>query len=622
MEKNSSASDLCIQSEGFQNWMKCVCAQDETRKALCEVVEVKWKGYLSQMTEEERDHIETFLGCLTYAKIDNLKTRQNQAVLECGHSLCGSLLQKLLQLCNNNLRPKDEETCGIPSSHSCYQHYWDIAKLYIAEDDSVTKTGLKGLDISMLSRMMRSCQLFAFDGSEELYNIICEDRDELFHSSNNNIADEKRSIMLKVMSNLLSNFCGSRLKLCEDVIGDIKQIDAKDWLSEYQYEYKQISRQTLEYKLDAIKLDMSFRQDETLQELLDSSENLLKEVKDSISADESKEERELQKEKEEIIYERNDFMEDGHKWLEESVAQLEKEHCQARLLLVAHCSFFHYGIDISSLQSTSSKIKVTCLGSFQDVFVQIDGKSILFDPFETNLLETHEYFPREHHDHGNIKFRNALQQRKFGLDAVALSTCLNTFTATTVKKITSNPSNKDKDVKWLTPTGRKDWLISIGVKETNIIEFAVWEQKTISLGCTDITFACTKANINSTSLYRKKCNSCGWVIKGSERAFYSSGITNYHEEDFKAVAEKYGQIHLALLPIDEWNMSCLAEFKITLNEVIKMHVNVGSKKSLGICTTRNYLDQDKSDLKQEMEKLQLEPSTLLYLKPGKVYESE
>ncbi|XP_053387910.1 uncharacterized protein LOC128551233 [Mercenaria mercenaria] len=602
MEECSPASDLCIESKGFQNWMKCICAHNETRKALCEVVEVKWKGYLSKMTEEEKDQIGTFLECLKYGKIDNLKTRQNEAVLECGHALCGSLLQKLLQLSKNEQRPSDDETCGIPSSDSCYQLYWDIAKLYCAEDEGVTKAGLKGLDIFFLSRMMNSCKLFAFEGSEEIYNVICEDRDELFHSSDNNIADEKRSIMLEHVSNLLSNFCGSRLKMCEDAIGDIQQIEEKDWLSEYQYEYKQIARQTLEHKVDAIKLDMTFRPDETLQELLNSSENLLQKVKG------------------------NDFIEEN-KRPEESVAQLEKESCQARLLLMAHCYFFNFCCDINPVQSTSSEIQVTCLGSFQDIFIQMDGTSILFDPLETELLETDNYFPRKFYHHGNIKFRNELHNvrldsvdsKALRLDAVVLSTCLYSFTETTVKKITQ----KSPSVKWLTPTERKDWLISIGVKENSIREFAVWEDREIHLHGTPMKFTCTKANINSTSLHRKKCNSCGWVIKGPTRTFYSSGITNYHEKDFKAVAKRYRHIDLALLPINtKWNMSCEGGFKVTLNEVIKMHVDIGSQKSLGIGKARDDQVQESLDLEQEMKKLQLDPSTLLYLEPGKKYENK
>ncbi|XP_045184792.2 uncharacterized protein LOC123542840 [Mercenaria mercenaria] len=398
-----------IYDDEFQNWAKCVLAQNETKKALCEVVEIKWKNYMSEMPEEERNQIETFVQCLKIDEIHNLKTEHK---LSCTHEVCATLSQRLSNLRHIKQDIDAEEMTHIPSSDACFKYFWDIAKLYLSTEDDEDKAGLKGLDISYLSRMMRNCQLFAFEGCLQSYDNVCQDREELFHSTENQIPEMRMTIVLENMVNLLSKFDDSRFSICKDIVGDIQQLKEKHLQDEYHsFEYKLLVRKCLEDKVAALKLDLSLEENQSMQDLLQETENLLLKVNESVTEEDSDEITELQAEVDrlketikDIEHDRDERISEVNK-LKEKIKYLETERGvlqSSRNQMEQQCKQFKPLVDgditIKDLQFIASivtsgeefllslellplALKETAVG--EHVFEKkLKDEEVLLDPFE------------------------------------------------------------------------------------------------------------------------------------------------------------------------------------------------------------------------------------------------
>ncbi|XP_060560739.1 N-acyl-phosphatidylethanolamine-hydrolyzing phospholipase D 1-like [Ruditapes philippinarum] len=242
--------------------------------------------------------------------------------------------------------------------------------------------------------------------------------------------------------------------------------------------------------------------------------------------------------------------------------------------------YYHNTSFSLSERLSSSRLQVVSFGSFQDVVLKIDGLIILFDPFDRTEIK-HQYFRY-------LDFNIIDSIHNFELDVVALSACACSFSYSIVSKIVQ----KNRNVKWIIPLERKDWLIRQGVDETSITVFGFWDEKTFNIQHRDISVVCTPTHRNSVSSGSKMCNTCGWIVKGSTRTFYSAGFTNYNATNFSRVKERYGPIHLTLLPLSNTSgsMSCSPEFSVGIDEILDMHNILQPCTSLGIVTTetRDY----------------------------------
>ncbi|XP_060591483.1 N-acyl-phosphatidylethanolamine-hydrolyzing phospholipase D 1-like [Ruditapes philippinarum] len=170
----------------------------------------------------------------------------------------------------------------------------------------------------------------------------------------------------------------------------------------------------------------------------------------------------------------------------------------------------------------------------------------------------------------------------FEVDVVALSMCAYSFSDLLVRKVVQ----RNRNVKWIIPLERKDWLIRQGVDITSITLFKFWDEKIFNIRHQNVSFVCTPTHRNSVSSGSKMCNTCGWIVKGSTRTFYSAGFTNYNGTNFSRVKERHGPIHLALLPIsnESDNMSCSPEFSVEIDEILEMHKILQPCTSFGIVT--------------------------------------
>ncbi|XP_053391371.1 uncharacterized protein LOC128554148, partial [Mercenaria mercenaria] len=317
----------------FQNWVKGIIAQNITRKTLCNVIERKWKIYISELKEEEVEHIEIFMTCLEKSKI-NFKAEIK--TLRCGHNVCESLLTRLLELRNFSPEPpetnyfqttedviyKRHEACedkpiektkteAVLNSQNIFSTdsligYWPFAKLYAPTENVVSRNSLEDLDMVNVVELLERCTLFSFSGSQKVYKDICLSRNAWLQSSNNKASKEDTEASLQCFLNLLKNFEDSNFYQCSDAIADLQQLVNTDLCCEYKgTEYMDLVKMTLEMKVTALSFDISIgkiadAENICLDTLMKDTKNLLELVEELISEEESDEVTTLKSENESL----------------------------------------------------------------------------------------------------------------------------------------------------------------------------------------------------------------------------------------------------------------------------------------------------------------------------------
>jgi hypothetical protein len=149
---------------------------------------------------------------------------------------------------------------------------------------------------------------------------------------------------------------------------------------------------------------------------------------------------------------------------------------------------WYYHDNFSRLRGRlSSRNQVVSFGSFQDVVLKIDGLIILFDPFDTEVMA--DKYLRE------LNRSIIDKDPNFEVDVVALSMCAYSFSDLLVRKVVQT----NRNVKWIIPLERKDWLIRQGVDITSITLFKFWDEKIFNIRHQNVSFVCTPTHRNSVS---------------------------------------------------------------------------------------------------------------------------
>ncbi len=185
-------------------------------------------------------------------------------------------------------------------------------------------------------------------------------------------------------------------------------------------------------------------------------------------------------------------------------------------------------------------LTITWLGH-SSIFLQIDGKNILFDPVFNTVTSPVGIFgpqrfsemPMDVEDLPEIDIMIVTHDHSDHLDYK------------TVK-------NVDKKVKkYFMPLGVENHFERWGISDDKVQRFAWWEETTVG----DLTVACTPSQHNSgrslDDAYSTLWSS--WVIMNDEYKIFESGDTGYGEH-FKDIHEKYGDFDFVMTDGSQYNV--------------------------------------------------------------------
>ncbi|XP_045200930.2 uncharacterized protein LOC123554700 [Mercenaria mercenaria] len=295
-----------IYNEKFQNWVKGILALNTTRKALKTTVEKKWTEFISALPETERSQMETFVRCLNRNGICYFKSwrKEKNITWQCDHKVCRALLEKFIKLdtstrklkieydrkaentkyesdqCPPENKPDDAEMLdpGVNSNESenlvnansqygdSQDMVWQIAKLYIfGEKGGGTYKSIDDLDISKIVIMMRSCELFTFDGSLHYYDEVLDVRNELMHSTSNHLSDARIAHILKEARDLLNDLSKTvvvtDVSFCTEAVRQLQQLEVRKFsVKQQSSEYRDMVRKIRNAEKAVLELDTSIEE--------------------------------------------------------------------------------------------------------------------------------------------------------------------------------------------------------------------------------------------------------------------------------------------------------------------------------------------------------------------------
>lgn len=185
------------------------------------------------------------------------------------------------------------------------------------------------------------------------------------------------------------------------------------------------------------------------------------------------------------------------------------------------------------------------------------------------------------------------------------------------------------EARFLVPLKLKNWFVEQGVAADKIVEFDWWDAR--QFGPLKVT-ATPSQHWSRRGLF--DTNTTLWAAWHLEFAAapqtegfstWFAGDTGYNPHQFKEVATKLGAVDLGLIPIGayapRWFMGPM---HINPEEAVKMHLDVGAKKSIGMHwgtfqLTAEPIMEPKQRLKTAAEQAKLEEDEFTTLAIGETY---
>lgn len=162
-------------------------------------------------------------------------------------------------------------------------------------------------------------------------------------------------------------------------------------------------------------------------------------------------------------------------------------------------------------------------------------------------------------------------------------------------------AKQQPDVLFLVPLGLEKLLKGWGI--TKVKEMDWWETHTI--GENQVTFVPAYHWSARTLTDRNKSLWGGWTLKNADLNFYFSGDTGY-SKDFAEIGKRLGPFDFSAIAVGAYEPRWFMKAQhINPDEAVKIHKDVGSRKSMGIHwgtfeLTDEPLDQPIGDLKKAL----------------------
>lgn len=257
------------------------------------------------------------------------------------------------------------------------------------------------------------------------------------------------------------------------------------------------------------------------------------------------------------------------------------------------------------LRQNESEFTVTWIGH-STLLIQIDGLNILTDPIWSDRCSPFQFMGPKRHVPPGVAFEDLPP-----IDIVIIShNHYDHLDRLTIERLGDKPL-------YLVPLGIGSFLKSLGI--THFEELDWWE--TISFNGTK--FVCTPAQhfSNRSFFDRNQTLWCSWTIVGREQRFYFGGDTGYFP-GFAEIAEKFGPFEIVAIPIGaylpRWFMGPV---HLSPQEAVQVFLEMNANKFLPIHwgtfeLADERLDNPSQALREEIEKLNLNPDDFWILKHG------
>ena len=201
-------------------------------------------------------------------------------------------------------------------------------------------------------------------------------------------------------------------------------------------------------------------------------------------------------------------------------------------------------------------------------FLHINGKNILTDPIFSDRCSPSQFFGPKRYTEPSISI-NSLPK----IDLIVIShNHYDHLDYNTVKLIGDSTF-------WFVPLGLKRWFNDNGVK--NVIEMDWFE----SYDYGGIKVDCLPSQHWSKRTAFKSFDTlwASWSIEVEDFKFWFAGDTGYNDVQFKSIGRDYGPFDFAAIPIGAYEPRWfMKDFHINPDEAVQIHLDVLSKRSVGI----------------------------------------
>ncbi|XP_055332788.1 N-acyl-phosphatidylethanolamine-hydrolyzing phospholipase D-like [Paramacrobiotus metropolitanus] len=261
--------------------------------------------------------------------------------------------------------------------------------------------------------------------------------------------------------------------------------------------------------------------------------------------------------------------------------------------------------------------KVTWIGH-ATVVLQMDGITVLTDPIFSDRCSPVQFV-------GNKRYRppacgiDALP----AIDAVVISH--NHYDHLDLGSVRQLNARFGEKLRWYVPEGTAQWMRGNGCE--NVVEMNWWDENI--LPGTDVTFAFTPSQHWCKRTAFDYCKQLwgSWCVISPKHRFFFGGDTGYCV-GFKEIGDVYGPFDISAIPIGAYEPRWFMKFAhVNPEEAVKIHIDIKSRKSLGIhwgtfiLTTEYFMDPPEK-LKEALEAAQLSNNDFCTVCHGKAVSSD
>lgn len=226
-------------------------------------------------------------------------------------------------------------------------------------------------------------------------------------------------------------------------------------------------------------------------------------------------------------------------------------------------------VDLEGIQGASDEVRITWLGH-STFLIQNRGVAILTDPIFADRASPLSFAgPRRY-------IRHVIDYARLpAIDYVIIShNHYDHLDAEAVDRLGNKPL-------YLVPLGLKAWFVERGIRPGRVREMDWWDEAAFP----KVTFQAMPAQHWSARglTDRRKTLWASWFVEFAGAGLWFAGDTGYNPVQFKEIGKAVGGIDVALIPIGGYApRSFMGPYHVTPEEAIRIHRDVGAKRSIGM----------------------------------------
>ncbi|MFH1112930.1 MAG: MBL fold metallo-hydrolase [Pseudomonadota bacterium] len=266
--------------------------------------------------------------------------------------------------------------------------------------------------------------------------------------------------------------------------------------------------------------------------------------------------------------------------------------------------------DPSFLKSNRSKTTLTWIGH-ATMLLQLKGRNILTDPHFSDRASPVQWAGPKRVVPPGLSLEDLP-----AIDIVVIShDHYDSLDTSSIRGLTKRPGGDQTT--FYVPLGLKAWFNDQGIRR--VVELDWWADcKADNLEIIAVPVHHWSKRILTS---RNRTLWAGWVIKAQDFGFFFAGDSGY-TPIFKEIGRKLGPFELSIIPIGAYEPRWfMRHHHMSPSEAVQVHLDVGSKKSVGMHwgtfpLTDEPLDEPPKELEKARKSHKLAPEVFVVLKHG------